>query len=95
LRGLWFKDSLGQKLARPTSQSKAGHSGTCLSSQLGGSLNKRITVQASLGINARPYSKNTKAKRAEGVAQVLEHPPGKHKTLSSNASTRICTKKTP
>jgi hypothetical protein len=50
-----------------------------------GSINRRISVQAVLGINARPYSQNNHSKK--GVLQVVESLPGKHKTLSSNPST--------
>jgi hypothetical protein len=44
------------------------------------SVNRRILVQVSLGINVRPYPKITKAKRARTIAQVLEHMPSKYKT---------------
>jgi hypothetical protein len=53
-----------------------------------GSLRKRITVQADLGINTRPYLKNNKTKRAGGVTQVVEYLPSKCKVLSSNPSTK-------
>jgi hypothetical protein len=47
----------------------------------------RIAIQVSLGINARPYSKNTYSKSAEEVFQMVEYLPGKHKTMSSNDGT--------
>jgi hypothetical protein len=50
-------------------------------------VNRRITVQANLGINARPYSKIPKAQRAMGVTQVVEHQPSMCKPLSSNPTT--------
>jgi hypothetical protein len=37
------------------------------------SINKRIVVQVSQGIETRPYSKITKAKRASGMSSVLEY----------------------
>jgi phosphotransferase system HPr-like phosphotransfer protein len=49
-----------------------------LSSSCVEGVNRRITVQASLGINARPYW---------NVAQVVEYLTGKFKALSSNPST--------
>jgi hypothetical protein len=53
-----------------------------------GSLNRRIAVQASPDINVRPFPKKiTKAKRAGGVAQVVECLPSKFKALSSKPST--------
>jgi hypothetical protein len=39
-----------------------------------GSVTRRITVQAGLGIHVRPYSKKlTKGRRAGSMAQVVEH----------------------
>jgi hypothetical protein len=38
------------------------------------------------GYNARLYRKITKAKKAEGMAQVVEYLPSKHKNLSSTPS---------
>jgi hypothetical protein len=51
-----------------------------------GSINRRIAVQVGPDINA-PYSKMPKAVRAGSVAQVVNHLPGRRKTLSSNTST--------
>jgi hypothetical protein len=48
-----------------------------------GSTDKRITIQASLGIKRDPIFKITNAKRAAEVVQVVEHLPSKCKTLSS------------
>jgi hypothetical protein len=45
----------------------------------------RISVQASGAKMRDPTYKITKAKRAESVAQVVELPPSKYKTLSSAA----------
>jgi hypothetical protein len=39
--------------------------------------------------NVRPYLKNNKAKRAEGVARVVEHLPSKRQALNSNPSTTL------
>jgi hypothetical protein len=50
-------------------------------------VNRKIVVQADLGINSRPYSKITKVKMSEGVAQMIAHLPSKHKALTSNSST--------
>jgi hypothetical protein len=47
-----------------------------------GGISKRIVIQAGLGIKQHPMSKITKVKRAESVAQVVEHPPSKCKALS-------------
>jgi hypothetical protein len=41
-------------------------------------------IQAILGIKARPYSKNTKAKTTNSLAQVVECLPCKIKTLNLN-----------
>jgi hypothetical protein len=59
----------------------------CLPSQLHRKHKKRITVQASPDKNKRPYPKNTKAKMATGMAQVIEHLPKKHEALSSKPGT--------
>jgi hypothetical protein len=48
-----------------------------------GRVNRRIVVQAGVGIKARPIQKITKAKRAGGMAQVAECLPSKYKALSS------------
>jgi hypothetical protein len=42
-------------------------------------LNRRISVQPSLREKQDPISKITKAKRAGGMAQAVEHLPIKHK----------------
>jgi hypothetical protein len=47
-----------------------------------------IMVQAGLGKRQALTSKITKAKRAGGMAQVIEYLPSKHKTLNSNPSTQ-------
>jgi hypothetical protein len=52
-----------------------------------GSTNRRITVQAGLGIKQDPISKIINAERAGGVIQVVELLPSKHKTLISTFST--------
>jgi hypothetical protein len=54
-----------------------------------GSITRKITVQASLGINInrRPYLKITEPKKSGRVAQVVEHLASKYKALSSNPST--------
>jgi hypothetical protein len=49
------------------------------------SVNRRIVVYTTLGINRRPYSKNNQNKKG----QVVEYPPSNHKSLSSNASSGI------
>jgi hypothetical protein len=51
-----------------------------------GSINRRIEVQASPGMRD-PISKMIKAKRAEGMAQVIECPTSKCKVLSPNPCT--------
>jgi hypothetical protein len=51
-----------------------------------GSIN-RIVGPASLCINARPYLKITRARRAGGMAQMVECMLSKPKALSSNSST--------
>jgi hypothetical protein len=50
------------------------------------SVNRRITVQACLGINMRPYLKNN-TKRAGSWLKWLEYLSGKCKALSSSSST--------
>jgi hypothetical protein len=44
-----------------------------------GSTNRRIKIQTSPGIKQDPISKITSAKRAGGMAQVVEHLSSKHK----------------
>jgi hypothetical protein len=44
-----------------------------------GSINRRIEVQASLGISARSSLKNKEVKWVWSVAQVVEYLPSKHK----------------
>jgi predicted Zn-ribbon and HTH transcriptional regulator len=57
-----------------------------------GGINKRITVQATPGEKPRDsIQKITKARRAEGVAQVVE--PNKCKALNFNPSTEKKEKK--
>jgi hypothetical protein len=51
-------------------------------------MDRRIMVQVSPDINVRPYLKNTHNKTGWGVVQVVEHLPGKHKSLSPNSSTK-------
>jgi hypothetical protein len=48
-----------------------------------GSSHQKIVVQVGLHITLNPISKATNAKRAGGIAQVVEHLPTKHKALSS------------
>jgi hypothetical protein len=43
--------------------------------QCRGSINRRITVQVSLGIKQDPSSKITNAKRVGSMAKVVEHLP--------------------
>jgi hypothetical protein len=48
-------------------------------------------IQSSLGIKGRLYlekkKKQTKAKRAHRVAQVVQHLPSNHEALNSNSNT--------
>jgi hypothetical protein len=69
---------LDKKLMRSPSQPIAGHSSMYLSSQLQGS-KQQYYSPGWLGINMRPNSKTTKAKRARGIAQVVECLPSKYK----------------
>jgi hypothetical protein len=50
-----------------------------------GSVKRRISVHAGLGINARLYLKNTSSKKGwvYGLAQLLKHLPGELKTPRS------------
>jgi hypothetical protein len=52
-----------------------------------GNTNRKMAVQAHLDIKRDRTSKITKAKRASGVAQVIEHLHSKHKALNSTPST--------
>jgi hypothetical protein len=65
----------------------------CNSSYLGNREIGRIMVQTSLGKKRDPISKITRAKRAGGVAQVVEPLPSKCKALSSNPKTKKKKKK--
>jgi hypothetical protein len=49
--------------------------------------NRRIVVQANLGIKHGPISKITNAKSAGDMTQVVECLPGNYKALSSNPRT--------
>jgi hypothetical protein len=51
-------------------------------------VNRRITVQASLGIKVRPYSEVMKAKRASDMVQVVKHLSSKHKILRNTSNTK-------
>jgi hypothetical protein len=51
------------------------------------SINRRMVVQASPGINVRPYLKRSYSKNGWGMAQMVEQLPSKHEALSSNYST--------
>jgi hypothetical protein len=51
------------------------------------STTRRIMVQVSLGIKQDPISKITRAKRASGVTQVVEHLLRTWEALSSTPST--------
>jgi hypothetical protein len=56
-----------QKVCEITPQLiKAGLGGTCLSSQLHRSINRKIVIQASSGMRARPYLKNNECKKSWG-----------------------------
>jgi hypothetical protein len=46
------------------------------------SINRKITVQACWGHECKSLLKNTKAKRAGGMAQMVEHLPGNSSTLT-------------
>jgi hypothetical protein len=58
-----------------------------------GSTNKRIMVQAGLGVKRDPISKITKDKRAGGVAQVVKCLPNKCEALSSIPTSKTHLKK--
>jgi hypothetical protein len=48
-----------------------------------GSVDRRMAVQAALGKKQDFVSKINKAKRAEGMAQVIDHLPSKSKALNN------------
>jgi hypothetical protein len=78
----------GQKVCKTPSQPMARHGGAYLSSPaICGSTNRRITVQANLGIKWDPISKITKAKSTGNMTQVVEDLPDKCKAWSSTPST--------
>jgi hypothetical protein len=52
-----------------------------------GSINRKMTIKVCLGIKRDPLSKINKAKRAGGVAQVVEHLPHNCEALNSNPNT--------
>jgi hypothetical protein len=80
----------------PNLKEKAGPGDPCLSSSSVGSLSRRIIVQANLGKKTRrPYLKNNKAKRSEGVAQVVKCLPCIPEALSSNLDTATNIQKNP
>jgi hypothetical protein len=73
LGGCRFKASLEKKLTRPPSQQKSWMLGVGGCTPSYAQSLSRTAVQASPGKNTRLYSKKTKAKRAGGMAQVVEH----------------------
>jgi hypothetical protein len=87
-RPAWTK-----KLARPPpiSTNKLGIVVHSYRPSYTGGIGRRISIQAGHGWGKLrdSISKITKAKRAGGEAQVVEHLPSKHKILSSNSSTRV------
>jgi hypothetical protein len=82
----WLEASLG-KVLETVSQPMTGCGGAQLIPTMQESTDRRMDVQASLGINRDPISKIANAKRAEGVTQLVEHQSSKPKTLSTNPST--------
>jgi hypothetical protein len=56
-----------------------------------GSINRRLSVQASMGTNARPYAKNNRSKK-DGQEWLK---PGEHEALSSNPSAAKKRKRNP
>jgi hypothetical protein len=80
-------DQAGQRACETPFQPMAGHGEASLSSQLQGSTNKRILVQASPGLKWDPVSNITNTTRAEDMPQLVDRLPSKHEVLSSNIST--------
>jgi hypothetical protein len=75
--------SLGQKVCKTPSQREKNWICWCVPviPVMSGLLSRQ------LGKKTRPYLKITRAKRARGMAQVIERLPSKSKGLSSNSST--------
>lgn len=78
----WFEASTSTKSMRPPSQSIAECGGTCLSSLLHGSINRRIMLQQVQASSDTLHS--PKEKRNEDMVQVAEHQLRKVKAQSSN-----------
>jgi hypothetical protein len=70
---LWLEASLGKKWDLISISKLSMVVSACHTSYMGGSWSK-----AGPGKNARPYPKNNKRKRAEGMAQVVTHLPSEH-----------------
>jgi hypothetical protein len=82
--GIMVQGQSGQIVSKATSQPiKAECSGTYLSSQLLGKLQKKAHGPGQHGHKERPYLKIIKAKRAGGIPQAVEHLSRKHKFLKS------------
>jgi hypothetical protein len=52
-----------------------------------GGISRRIIIHGWPQAKVTPYPKITKAKRAESVAQMVEHLPNKEESLNSNLNT--------
>jgi hypothetical protein len=72
--GSWFEASPGKKLGVVAHNCHPSYTGY---------INRRVRVQASLGIKQNSISKTTNAERAGGRAQVVERLHSKTKALSS------------
>jgi hypothetical protein len=70
----------------PISTEKGSCGGTLATPATEGSINRKITVQASLGKNQDLISKIIRIKKAGCIIQAVEHLPSKWETLSSNHS---------
>jgi hypothetical protein len=74
LEGSWFEASLGKKLVRPhLNQKELGVVAHACHPCYEGSVNRRVTIQAGPGINAKPYFKNNQRKRVRDMLQGPQH----------------------
>jgi hypothetical protein len=86
---LQFQASTGKKLQDPSQKKKLAWWHMAVIPATTGSINRRIIIKTSPGKKkCKPISKITRAKRAGGMTQVVEHMP----SLDSNPSTSSFTK---
>jgi hypothetical protein len=81
-----FKDNPGEQCDPISTNKKLGVGVHACHPSCERSVNRRMAVQATLGMRVRPYLEKPKAERAGSMDPVLEPLPSKSEVLSSNPS---------